>query len=265
MKYAAAILCLAAYLQIPIMAQDQPKTDKPDPETELKAKIEKAVAANDLDQLIELTKGARKDTDLAELRAAAFHRRGVERFFAGKIKESIADFDAELKILPDRDPHHWQRGLCYYYAEEYEKGVAQFERHQTVNTQDVENAVWHFICAVRAPEGTVEKARKDFIDIQRDGRVPMKEVHALFAGTGSAEDVLQAANAGPESAKRNQLCYAHLYLGLYFEALGEMEKARDHMVKSAVDYKMDHYMGKTSQVHAKLRGWVDEKSEAKTE
>jgi lipoprotein NlpI len=28
------------------------------------------------------------------------------------------------------------------------------------------------------------------------------------------------------------------------------------MVKAAVDYQMDHYMGKTAQVHVKLRGWV---------
>jgi lipoprotein NlpI len=28
-----------------------------------------------------------------------------------------------------------------------------------------------------------------------------------------------------------------------------------HMLKSATDYKMDHYMGKVSQVHVKLRGW----------
>ena len=55
--------------------------------------------------------------------------------------------------------------------------------------------------------------------------------------------------------RRNQLCYAHLYLGLYHEALGHADKAKEHMLKAANDYKMDHYMGKTAQVHVKLRGW----------
>ena len=54
---------------------------------------------------------------------------------------------------------------------------------------------------------------------------------------------------------RNQLCYAHLYLGLYHEALGHADKAKDHMLKAATDYKMDHYMGKCAQVHVKMRGW----------
>ncbi len=223
-------------------------------------KLEKALRDKDLDTIIELTTGAEKGSEHETLRGRAFHLRGVENFYEGKIKESIADFDAYLKIEPEEDPHHWQRGLAYYYAEEYEKGVAQFERHQTVNSQDVENAVWHFICAVRAKGGTVEKARENFIDIQRDTRVPMAEVHALFAGTGSEEAVMKSANSGTDEGsmeRRNHLCYAHLYLGLYFEALGETEKAKEHMVKSAVDYKMDHYMGKTAQVHAKLRGWVE--------
>jgi hypothetical protein len=67
---------------------------------------------------------------------------------------------------------------------------------------------------------------------------------------------MKAAQAGAESDRTNQLCYAHLYLGLYFEALGELEKAKEHMLKSAIDYKMDHYMGKTAQVHLLVRGWV---------
>ena len=83
----------------------------------------------------------------------------------------------------------------------------------------------------------------------------MKQVHQLFAGTASAEDVLKAARdaGGSDEQQRNHLCYAHLYLGLYFEALGEDEKSLAHMKKAAIDYKMDHYMGKTAQVHWSLR------------
>jgi len=70
------------------------------------------------------------------------------------------------------------------------------------------------------------------------------------------DDAVGDAMAGDdEEAKRNHLCYAHLYLGLYHEALGHEEKAKAHMLKAAVDYKMDHYMGKCAQVHVKLRGW----------
>ncbi len=186
---------------------------------------------------------------------AFLNRRGTEHFFAGRIVESLADWDLVVKLVPQRAPHHWQRGISLYYAGRYEDGVAQFETHQTVNPQDVENAVWHFLCAVRAKGGSVKLAREKYIPITRDTRVPMKEIHALFAGTGSPEAVLAAANADQTDPARlrNHLCYAHLYLGLYYEALGKTKESAEHMEKAAVDFKMDHYMGKVAQVHHKVR------------
>ena len=177
----------------------------------------------------------------------------VDLYFAAKPKESVEAFDRLIKLQPDAKPGLWQRGLALYHADKFKEGREQFEVHQTVNPNDVENAAWHFICVAKA-DG-VEEARKHLIPIKGDSRVPMKEVHDLFAGNGSVEAVMKAAEAGDESERRNQLCYAHLYLGLYFEAIGEAGKAKDHMLKAAVDYKMDHYMGKSAQVHVKLRGW----------
>ena len=88
--------------------------------------------------------------------------------------------------------------------------------------------------------------------------IPMKEVHDLFAGRGTAEAVLVAAKEDNDGVlterERNHLCYAHLYLGLYYEAIGETAKSAEHIRLAAFDYAMDHYMGKTAQVHAKLRG-----------
>ncbi len=223
--------------------------------------VGKAFDAGDFSKVIQLTKPATGvNREVMMDRAGAFQRRGEQRFFDSDIKGSIKDFDEFLKILPDRDPHHWQRGLSYYYAGDYQKGVDQFERHQTVNTQDVENAVWHFLCVVRTPEGDFKKAQEKLIPIKGDSRVPMKEVHELFAGRGTVEEVLAAAGGPVEEGKkvsmedRNHLCYAHLYLALYFEAKGEDEKVKEHIGLAAGKFKMDHYMGKTAQVHAKLRG-----------
>ena len=67
--------------------------------------------------------------------------------------------------------------------------------------------------------------------------------------------VLAAAEQGEGESRRNQLCYAHLYLGLYFEALGDAARAREHIAQAAGPFRMDHYMGKVAVMHAKLRGW----------
>ena len=183
---------------------------------------------------------------------AIYQRRGTEHFKLGHFQESIADFDKYLELTPDQAPHHWQRGIAYYYAGRFEEGRKQFESHQTVNPNDVENAVWHFLCVAR--QAGVEKARAALIPIQGDGRVPMMEVHALFAGKLKPEEVLATARAGnPSAAERYQrLFFAHLYLGLYYEAIGNEKLTREHIFKAADEFKSDHYMGDVARVHAAL-------------
>ena len=190
---------------------------------------------------------------LAQETAQSAFQRGAAMFFDAKPKESVEAFDALLKLKPQAKPELWQRGLSLYYAGDFKGGREQFETHQTFNTNDVENAAWHFLCVAKAEN--VEAARKVLIPIEGDARVPMKQVHELFAGKAKPEDVLKAAETGEGNDLRNHRCYAHLYLGLYFESIGDNAKAKEHMVKAATDYKMDHYMGKVAQVHVKLRGW----------
>jgi arylsulfatase A-like enzyme/lipoprotein NlpI len=201
-----------------------------------------AKAADDLTVLLE----ANPDS------AALLQQRGINYFFSGDMKRAIADFDRYIELRPGAAPHHWQRGLAYYYAEKFEKGKAQFEIHQDVNSNDVENAAWHFLCVARL-DG-VDKARKQLIPIKGDSRVPMKEVLELFAGTGTEEDVLKASEAviGLDE-KTNSLCYAHLYLGLYYEAIGDAEKSKKHIKLSADNYAQTHYMGETARVHQLMR------------
>jgi lipoprotein NlpI len=187
-----------------------------------------------------------------------FFREGVRLFYDAQPAASATAFDQVIKLAPNAAPQLWQRGLSLYYAGRFADGRAQFELHQTVNNNDVENAAWHFICVVKV-DG-LDAARKVFIPIVGDGRVPMREIHALYAGTGTAEAVMKAADADgtPTESERDQLCYAHLYLGLFYEATGDAALARTHMRHAAITYRMDHYMGKVAQVHVKLRGWQGE-------
>src|SRR5437667_9951983 len=83
--------------------------------------------------------------------ALPYYHRGEESFKLGRIKESAADFDKFLDLSPDQATKLGQPGLSLYYAGRYEDGQRQFELHQTINSNDVENAVWHLLCmAVRA-------------------------------------------------------------------------------------------------------------------
>jgi len=177
----------------------------------------------------------------------------VGLFFAGEPRRSAEAFDRLVTAAPDRGPDLWQRGLALYYADRFAEGRRQFELHRTVNPDDVENPAWHFLCVARLEGADV--ARRSMLPVGHDRRVPMPQILELFAGRGDAAAVLAAAEQGEGEARRNQLCYAHLYLGLHAEAVGDAEAARRHITQAAGPFRMDHYMGRVAVLHARLRGW----------
>lgn len=181
--------------------------------------------------------------------AYAFQQRGVAHFMNSSFKKAISDFDRVIGLAPEQEAHHWQRGIAYYYAGDFKKGVAQFELHQTVNSNDVENAIWHFIC--KAKTDGLKVARNALIPIKYDSRVPMMEVWSLFAGEETPEGVLKSAQRkGPSGfPSRQSMCYAHLYLGLYFDATGQIPLAKQHIESAALEYSMDNYMGEVARIH----------------
>src|SRR5215813_14765165 len=103
--------------------------------------------------------------------ADGYNHRGAEHFKMAHIRQSLADFDRALEIEPAQAPYHWQRGIALYYSGRFDDGRKQFELHQTVNGNDVENAVWHFLCVAR--QSGIAKARESLIPIVGDSRVPM--------------------------------------------------------------------------------------------
>ncbi|MHB8520449.1 MAG: tetratricopeptide repeat protein [Limisphaerales bacterium] len=183
---------------------------------------------------------------------AIYQHRGGEYFKLGKIDAALADFNQAIQLAPQMEPYFWQRGIADYYAARYEDGRRQFELHQTVNPDDVENAAWHFLCVARL--SGIAQARASLLKIKEDKRVPMMPIYALFAGTGTADGVLAAARAGnpePDVLKR-RLFYAHLYLGLFYEATGNTPLAREHIYQAADKYPIDDYMADVARVHAGL-------------
>jgi lipoprotein NlpI len=184
--------------------------------------------------------------------AAPYQARGELYFRAGHFSASIIDFDRFLELRPDREPHHWQRGISYYYAGEFAKGVRQFELHRTVNPQDVENAVWHYLCKARL-DG-VDAARKALFPISGDRRPWATAVYRMFQGGMSPGDVVTHVGqiGGTDADRRNNLFYAHLYVGLFHEAAGKSDEARKHIKIAVEKYPSTHYMGDVARVHLEL-------------
>lgn len=185
--------------------------------------------------------------------ADAYDHRGSERLKLGKVDAAIADFDRAIDLEPAREPGHWKRGIAYYFAGRNAEGRKQFEGYQTVDDNDVENAVWRFLCTAR--EEGAEAAQKELLKIKRDRRVPMMEVYELFAGRATPDDVLSAVRAGePEAEELNQrMFYAEYYLGLHAEATGDNAAARRHIERAVKEHALPkQYMWDVARVHADL-------------
>jgi lipoprotein NlpI len=170
--------------------------------------------------------------------------RAVADFESGRIVDSVRGFDQLAALQPQLAPQLWQRGIALYFAARYKDCRAQFESHRTVNPADVENAAWHFACAAKAD--TPEVARAALLPVGPDPRRPMREIYQLLRGEASPEQVLAAAQGDVDAQ-----FYAHLYLGLYFDALGDRRRALEHLRLAADDRyaQSGGYMHVVARVH----------------
>lgn len=234
-------------LAISSMLAAQPPENPTDPFAEIGKAIQQGQGEKAVELLTVVLKGNDKQS-------TAYYLRGREHFRLGKIKESVADFDRHVALSPELEPRQWERGIALYYAGEFARGAKQFELYQTFDNRDVENSVWRFLCM--APDEGVAKAREVMLPIKDDPRVPMMQVFEMFRGKVTPEAVLESARGGQPAPEvlAGRLFYAHLYLGLYFDALGDAEQARKYIELAASDEAkkgrgVNSYMWDVARVH----------------
>jgi lipoprotein NlpI len=115
-----------------------------------------------------------------------------------------------------------------------------------VNPDDVENAAWHFLCVARGE--SAEQAKRALLPVGPDSRIPMHEIYEMFRGKYTPEQVMRAA--GDEIDAQ---FYAYLYTGLYYEALGDAERALRQIREAAGDrFSAAGYMHGVARVHLDL-------------
>jgi len=170
--------------------------------------------------------------------------RAVDDFRAGRIEQSLAGFDRVALLSPADAPYLWQRGIAQYYGGKFKECRDMFISHRTVNPDDVENAVWHFLCVAKAE--SPDAARKQILPVGPDGRVPMREVYQMFQGRMTPAQVMKAAGSDPTAQ-----FFARLYVGLYLEATGDAAAGRAQIEMAAEDRfaRVGGYMHDVARVH----------------
>jgi lipoprotein NlpI len=173
--------------------------------------------------------------------------RAMADFRAGRIEQSLEGFDRVARISPADAPYLWQRGIAQYYAGKFRECRDMFVSHRTVNPDDVENAVWHFLCVARAE--SPDAARRQMLPVGPDARVPMREVYRMFKGELTQAQVMKAAGSDLSAQ-----FFARLYVGLYFEATGNRDAGRAQIEIAAEDRfaRVGGYMHDVARVHMKM-------------
>ena len=225
----------------------------PEEKLTLKQKLSKAIETEDSATAVKLlTQLIKEQPD----NSGAYYKRGCEYFRLGNFQESVQDFDKYIELDPMAERRLWERGISCYFAGMYKEGAEQFALYQTYQDNDVENSIWRFLCMAKT-DG-LEKARTQMLPIKNDPRVPLMEAYALFQGKSTPEKVLAAAQAGTptEVELASRMFYAHLYLGLYYEAHGQRPLAQSHLRQAWQDHQktrsISRYMWHVARVHSAL-------------
>lgn len=119
----------------------------------------------------------------------SYIQRGMVYFKLARIEEAIADFDRAEELNAQLTPYLWQRGLAYYYCDRFAEGEKQFEIDLTVNSRDVEETVWRYLCIAR--DRGLQEAKDSLLPVKNDPRRIMREIYQLYAERCQPEDVLK--------------------------------------------------------------------------
>lgn len=177
-------------------------------------------------------------------------KRGMSRLKALQLDAALEDFNRAEQLDPKLAPYLWQRGIVYYLMEKWVEGARQFQLDLTVNPNDLEESIWHFLCIARLEKPS--RAREKRLSVSGDPRRIMRQIDAFYAGECSDVMVLAVGEVG---GQRGQF-YSHLYLGLYEEAIAASERSRYYITKAVSDYAIADYMWYVARAIALLRGWM---------
>ena len=197
--------------------------------------------------------------------------RAMRKFETNDVEGAAIDFDALIEKSPGSKPYLWQRGIALYYIDEFREAEKQFRLDTKVNPNDTEEAAWAFLSQMRKGEegggdnlaASLANAREEFVELTgRDSRAVMGSVLKLYkTGDEEGKKTLELLSKKPADSTQSasDAFYASLYLGLYNEAIGNVEEARYWMKKAnGTPYGQKatgDFMTSVARVHLVRRKW----------
>lgn len=169
---------------------------------------------------------------------------------SGYPKESLALFQRANELSPEHAADNWQRGIALATAGDFQQAALQFEAHHKVNPDDVENSAWYFLCVAKTKDAN--QAQKALIPSRGDPRPPMMSILKMLKQELKPEQVLEVAHSTAAAERKSAQFYAELYVGLYYDALGNRQLAQKHL-DGCVQMELEGYMADSARVYLRHR------------
>ena len=220
-----------------------------DEAVQLLQRANRALTAEQYTESAELAKQAAEQNKDS---AAIVQQTAEILYLSGYSDESLPYFDRVIELRPEIAADNWQRGIALCTSGKFELGAAQFKQHHDVNPDDVENSAWYFLCIAKTKG--LEAARKTVIPSRGDARQPMMSVLKMLKGEIEPAQVLAAAVDAsiPKPSQPMAQFYADLYVGLYYESVGDAEQATKYLKRSQ-EHGRSGYMVRTAKVYLDAR------------
>ena len=163
---------------------------------------------------------------------------GEQKYLANDLEASLAAFDQTIEMDPRYRANLWQRAVVLYQLGKYEAASEQLRVYNEARggDVDVENAIWDMLSLLRKPGGSLESARENMIqlDAARDPRPEMAPIYDFYRGTGSEEAIRERVKVPEDGSYTDpSQMHADLYLGMFYDAIGDREKARPYLEQAA--------------------------------
>jgi len=140
-----------------------------------------------------------------------FNNRGVALRDKGELDRAIADFTEAIRMRPKGPGPYFNRGMSHFYGGAPAKALADFNQAMMLNPKFAYNALWADIAAQRSQGQSRLAQAAAALDMNK---WPAPVVR-LFLGQLTTAGVLAMADAPDAKIKREQLCEANFYNGIW--------------------------------------------------
>jgi len=155
-------------------------------------------------------------------------RRGDALFFLRRYQESVAEYQAMVKLDPSLDASHWRLGIALFFADQPATAAAQFDKYHSFDNVDRENGIWRYLSQCKATDA--QTAKKELLRYEKDDREPFPAVYKLFDGSLSPEAALRTIPDDlPATELDKRLFYTELYIGVHAAAQGRNSQAKKYL------------------------------------